>query len=263
MKYDKLLEACESVFMSLTVTDEMAMNVEKETRAQFKSSLWFQHRAGRVTSSRVKAVCHTNTANPAQSLVKSICYPLELSFSSKETEWGKNNEKRARDLYFKNLQLLHEDLVIADSRLVINPQWPFIAASPDGVVDCKCCENVVLEIKCPYVHRNDSIEVAVSNDRNFCLEVHEDTLHLNRNHAYYYQVQTQMFVCNVNYCDFCVCTFPADSEDSGIFVERIPRDDNLWKTIVTKSKQFFVTCLLPEILGNWYTRDTTTTQSNS
>ena len=137
MKYDELLEACESVFMSLTVTDEMAMNVEKETRAQFKSSLWFQHRAGRVTSSRVKAVCHTNTANP---LVKSICYPLELSFSSKETEWGKNNEKRARDLYFKNLQLLHEDLVIVDTRLVINPQWPFIAASPDGIVDCKCCE---------------------------------------------------------------------------------------------------------------------------
>ena len=133
MKYDELLEACESVFMSLTVTDEMAMNVEKETRAQFKSSLWFQHRAGRVTSSRVKAVSHTNTANPAQSLVKSICYPLELSFSSKETEWGKNNEKRARDLYFKNLQLLHEDLVIADSGLIINPQWPFIAAFSDGV----------------------------------------------------------------------------------------------------------------------------------
>ena len=70
-------------------------------------------------------------------------------------------------------------------------------------------------------------EVAVSNDRNLCLEVHEDTLCLNRNHGYYYQVQTQMFVCNVNYCDFCVCTFPADSEDSGTFVERIPRDDNL------------------------------------
>ena len=226
MKYDELLEACESVFMSLTVTDEMAMNVAKETRAQFKPSLWFQHQAGRVTSSCVKAVRHTNTANPAQSLVKSICYPLELSFSSKETEWGKNNEKKARDLYFKNLQLLHEDLVIADSRLVINPQWPFIAASPDGAVNCKCCKKIILEIKYPYIHRN------------FCLEVHENTVRLNQNHAYYYQVKTQMLVCNVNYCNFCVCTLPVDSEYSGIFVERIPRDDNLWNTIVTKSKQF-------------------------
>ena len=97
-------------------------------------SLWFQYQAGRVMSSRVKAICHTNTANPAQSLVKSICYPLELSFSSKETQWGKNNEKRARNLYFKNLQLLHEDLVIADSGLVINPQRPSIAPCPDGVL---------------------------------------------------------------------------------------------------------------------------------
>ena len=139
-------------------------------------------------------------------------------------------------------------MVIVDSGLVISPQWPFIAASPDGVVNCKCCEKIILEIKCPYIHRNDRIELAVSNDRNFCLEVHEDTLHLNRNH----EVQTQMFVCNVYYCDFCVCAFPADSEDSGIFVERIPRDDNLWNTVVTKSKQFFDTYLLPEILGNWY-----------
>ena len=262
MKYDELLEACESVFTSLTVTDEMAANVEKETRTQFKSSLWFQHRAGRVTSSRMKAVCHTNPANPAQSLVKSICYPLELRFSSKETDWGQNHEKIARDLYFKKLQSVHEDLVIADSGLVINPQWPFIAASPDGVVNCKCCEKIIIEIKCPYTHRNDSIEVAVFNDKNFCLEVHEDTLRLNRNHAYYYQVQTQMFVCNVNYCDFCVCTFPVNSEDCGLFLERIPRDDNLWNTIVTKSKQFFVTCLLPEILGNWYTCDTTTAASS-
>ena len=38
MKYDELLEACESVFMSLTITDEIATNVEKETRAQFKST---------------------------------------------------------------------------------------------------------------------------------------------------------------------------------------------------------------------------------
>jgi len=62
---------------------------------------------------------------------------------------------------------MHEGLVIADSGLVINPQWPFIAASPDGVVNCKCYEKLILEIKWPSTHRNDSIEVAVSNDKNF------------------------------------------------------------------------------------------------
>ena len=27
-----------------------------------------------------------------------------------------------------------------------------------------------------------------------------------------------------------------------------------WDECVTKAKQFFMTCLLPEILGKWYTR---------
>jgi len=58
---------------------------------------------------------------PCKSLVKSICYPLELSFSRKETDWGLNYEKIARNLYFKKLQSMHEDLVIADSGLVFNP----------------------------------------------------------------------------------------------------------------------------------------------
>ena len=38
-------------FESLTVSEEMAESVEKETHTQSKSNLWFQHRAGRVTSS--------------------------------------------------------------------------------------------------------------------------------------------------------------------------------------------------------------------
>jgi len=44
----------------------------------------------------MKAVCHTDPTNPAQSLVKSICYPLELSFSSKETDWGQKHEKEVK-----------------------------------------------------------------------------------------------------------------------------------------------------------------------
>ena len=36
-------------------------------------------------------------------------------------------------------------------------------------------------------------------------------LHLDQNHAYY-QVQTQLFLCDVQYADFCVCTFMADDD---------------------------------------------------
>ena len=114
-----------------------------------------------------------------------------------------------------------------------------IAASPDGIISCSCHEKGVLEIKCPFTHRHESIVEAVVSDSNYCLKEHEGSLQLDRKHAYYYQMQTQMFVCDVNYCDFCVCTFPSGSEGSAVFVERICRDVNFWSTAVQKSKEFF------------------------
>ena len=101
----------------------------------------------------MKAVCHTDSTNPSQSFVKSICYPEEFAFTSKQTSWGLKQEKIARELYLKISAPKHDDLAVTDSDLVINPQWPFIGASPDGVVECKCCGKGVLEIKCPYSHR--------------------------------------------------------------------------------------------------------------
>ena len=41
LRYDQLLEVCKSVFESLTVSKKMAESVEKETRTQSKSTLWF------------------------------------------------------------------------------------------------------------------------------------------------------------------------------------------------------------------------------
>ena len=97
----------------------------------------------------------------------------------------------ARDLrIFKNTNAKsqmqnHNDLMVADSGLVINPQWPFIAATPDGIIDCKCCGKGVLEIKCPYSHCNEGIELAASKDKSFCLKNYEDSLHLDHGHGYY------------------------------------------------------------------------------
>ena len=82
--------------------------------------------------------------------------------------------------------------------------WPFIGASPDGIVNCDCCPKGVLEIKSPYCHRNESIISATVNDKKFCLREEDEILHLDCSHQYYYQVQTQIFVCDVAYCDLCM-----------------------------------------------------------
>ena len=43
----------------------------------------------------------------------------------------------------------HDSVVFQKSGLVINPKYPYIGASPDGVVSCMCCGDGLLKIKCP------------------------------------------------------------------------------------------------------------------
>ena len=251
LSYVDLLSACKEV--DLQVTTEMVLGVESCTRNQSRSKLWFKYQAGRITASKMKAVCRTNPALPSQSLIKSICYPEALRFTTSATCWGCEHEKSARDFYKKTLQEKHDDFSVADSGLVLNPDWPFLGASPDGTVSCACCGKGVLEIKCPYCHRFDEVD-KVATEKQSCLVMGSDgNLHLDHSHAYYYQVQTQIFMCKAEYCDFCVCTFPQGSQPS-LHIERVPPDPNFWCSCVDSSRCFFRDCLLPELLGKWYTR---------
>ena len=266
LNYLELLAKCESV--SVDISKEMAEKVEQATRSQSHSKLWFKYRAGRITASRMKAVCRTDPGNPAQSLIKSICYPEAFSFTTVATKWGCKHEKQGQEMYLAVNKLKHHDLSVAESGLVINPQWPFIGASPDGIINCTCCGKGVLEIKCPYCHQGTDVQAVAIKDSRFCLKMVDGELQLDHTHTYYYQVQSQLFVCDVEYGDFCVCTFSMDEDEShyletGMHIERIYKDPNLWIECTTKSSQFFKTCLLPEIMGNWYTRPSFTAETSN
>lgn len=119
----------------------------------------------------------------------------------------------------------------------------YIGASPDGLINCTYCGKGALEIKCPFCHRETSLQVAATNDNKFCLKQLDEKLRLDHKHAYYYQVQTQLFVCDVEYADFCVCTFLMSEEnihdDNGIHIERIYKDLYFWTDCVAKSQHFF------------------------
>ena len=85
LSYNLLLIECEKVFDSLTVTKEQATNLEKETRKQANSKMWFHYRAGRITASKLKSAANTDPAQPSQSLIKAVCYPESMKFKSKAT----------------------------------------------------------------------------------------------------------------------------------------------------------------------------------
>ncbi len=202
--YIDLLEQCETVFDSISISHKQATNIEVATRDQAKSKLWFRFRSGRVTASRLKAACHTNLSQPSQSLIKSVCYPENYKFTSRATSWGCQHEKEAREAYICEIQTKHLNVTVTDRGLVIDPNYPYLGASPDGYVKCVCCGPGVIEIKCPYLCRDRPFLDATDDGRFFLGKDSEGQFYLQHNHAYYYQIPLQMKLCKVQYGDFVV-----------------------------------------------------------
>ena len=244
--YAELIELCGKV--EILVTKEQQTAVEKITRMQADSKNWFQFRAGRITASKVYGVCHTDLASPSQSLIKSICCPESYKFSTSATSWGCVHEKIAWE-YETGLKDEHHGVNVQDSGLHISVKNPFLGASPDALVSSRCCGEGCLEIKCSFCCKDMFIFEAAEN-KKFCLEKNGSEFQLSRKHPYYYQVQAQLNICERKYCDFYVWT------EKDYHVERILPDPNFWNSCAEKSSRFFVLCILPELVGKFYSRET-------
>ena len=87
---------------------------------------WFRFCAGRITASKMKTACCTDPKQPAQSLIKSVCYSESYRFTSKATTWGCNHEKFARDMFIDVHKESHENVKVHDTGFFMNPSVPFL-----------------------------------------------------------------------------------------------------------------------------------------
>ena len=252
LSYDKHVTVCSN--KSIVITQTMAESIERSTKDQSKAKPWYSYRAGHVTASKMKQVCRTRIEKPSRSLLQFICYPQSHCFNTAATRWGCDHKKLARDHYYCVMAQQYEKLIIEDSGFVINPSWPHVGASPDGVIHCMCCGKGTLEIKCSFCHRDENME-AVAQDKRSCLTTFGGNISLNRDHAYYYQVLTQILVCDVEYGDFCICTFPNGLQSPPSFhIERILPDSKVWEECICSATMFFRKCILPELTVRFYTQ---------
>ena len=147
MSYPDLLQRCEEVFSSISFSFDQVQLVIENTRMQSNCKLWFQQRVGRITASRFREALHTDWTQPSLSLIKSICYPAEHQFTTVPCQYGLDNEDKACFVYFKKFAERHDSLMIIKSGLILHPLYPFMGATPDGIVHCSCCGTGTLEIK--------------------------------------------------------------------------------------------------------------------
>jgi hypothetical protein len=82
----ELEEACRK-FKLQNLTPSLISSVERETRKQSGSRVWFRQRAGRITASKLKQAVRTDCEKPSKSLIKNICYPETYRFSTAATRY--------------------------------------------------------------------------------------------------------------------------------------------------------------------------------
>ena len=109
-------------------------------------------------------------------------------------------------------------------------------------------------VKCPFSIDNESVvhltshQIAERFGNKFSLVKGEDCmLHLNKSHAYYAQVQGEMAIMELEWCDFVV--YSGDV----ILVDRIWADLDYWvNTLLPKLKSFYVHMAHEILCGKYF-----------
>ena len=191
---------------SLQVSSELSSKIEEETRQQSKCPAWIQLPRPRLTASRFRDACSIRASAEQQSAAVNM-----LRGATIQTAAMKRGLLMEPEVLAKYAEIVQCNVLPAG--FVIHPDAPHLGASPDGRVydPSESPPFGLVEVKSST--KNDPSQVAH-------LKVQGGHTSLRRNHKYYWQVQGQLAITGVAWCDFVTDTL------SDLTVERIWRDDS-------------------------------------
>lgn len=214
--------------------------VEESTRGQADNAEWHRQRKGRLTASMFGEAYRNTVQTPECSLAKKIACPKP--FKSIHTEHGIKHEAVARELYIQEHLAHHQRHSYKESGLWVSPNKPWLAASPDGLISCKCCGDGLLEIKCTSKHWEVEIHDIASRG-DYEIELVDGVAQLKKSSKWYHQVQAQMYVCRRSYCDFVLMT------TRGQMCQRIYYDGEDWENcVIPNVGSFYTHCVYPNFI---------------
>ncbi|KAJ8964211.1 hypothetical protein NQ314_005040 [Rhamnusium bicolor] len=216
----------------LEKTPEEIDNICKLTVNQRDDPLWYEERRKRLTASNFGRIYKLLDTTDRKTVVKDL---LHSNFTGNVyTRYGNDNELKA----IKDFEKILGQCVVSCG-LFIHQDYPFLAASPDGLIG----ENAIVEVKCPYKAKDLSPEDAIKQKQIQYASFENGFLSLKRSDKYYYQVQGELFVTGREFCYFIVWT------PFGLAYEKILKDEDCWNKMFPKLEDFYFQHLLPAILN--------------
>lgn len=221
-------EQIEYLKSKVAVDLDTVKKISSLTSGQRNNPSWHLVRKGRLTASNFGCVLNAKRTTP--SLIKRLLGEYDIS-RVKAVAWGITNEEEAIKAFQEKTQLqVVETGVWLDESGVLG-------ASPDGLVG----EDHVLEVKCPYTQRNQTLEESLKH-KTFCLKQTENRVYeLKRDHVYWHQVQGQIYMTQRNFCHFVVWT------TTWCVVIEIPKDP-AWEVNLGKLTDFYFKQIFPKIV---------------
>lgn len=239
------------------LSTETVEKLNDATVGQNRNEQWYVLRKGRITSSNFHSVSckikHNKSQDVVRPLLSNIMGYTSVNPNLKALKYGREMEPIAKESYQLCMKKGHTNVVFKNCGIFIDSCRPYLAASPDLIVSCSCCGDGVAEFKCPMIPKCD-----LCTDFCLCklpvfLRNEDGILSLNRNHAYFAQIQGQMAITGRFWCDFFVYTC------NGNFSERIEFDKDYYDDLQCDLDSFFNLYILPEFknrsVENSFTED--------
>ena len=126
----------------------------------------------------------------------------------------------------------HISFHCSETGLHVYKENPYLAASPDGIIECKCCGKGLLEIKCTFSLRHELAQVAMAKKLIMSFVKWKIWVKKNLSSSYYVQMLGQMAICDLSFCDLVLCT------QKDLYIERVQFTAEDWGPMVQKLTNF-------------------------
>ncbi|XP_050671428.1 uncharacterized protein LOC126969880 isoform X2 [Leptidea sinapis] len=213
--------------------------VERSTILQRDSSEWLEIRKNIIIASNFGPICKRKDTLDTAPLVKNLLYKKNLAHLTSIAH-GVEHEQQAL------LQLQQqENIIIEPCGLFIDKEYPFIGATPDGLIG----EDTIVEVKCPITAHKKGLSNCIQENKIEILKynINTKTATVNKNSNWYYQIQGQLHVSERQQCLLAIWA----GENENVYIKFIEKDDLFWETkMKPKLIKFYMKCLLPEIIDS-------------
>lgn len=182
------------------------LEIEK-TRGQSENGFWFSERCVRITASVGKEVLGLTSPSAKMNFLRKHMWGLD-KYESDDMKYGKKSEPVARNI--QEIKKEDPEATVREMGTCINPDFPQLSCSPDGLLFSEVLGDRLHEIECPGVlvegdpnHFEEYLHQ--KQEAHFCLRRNKyGSIELKKTHKYYFQIQMSMAILNLTLCDFVV-----------------------------------------------------------